>query len=583
MKLLKLSPIAATDFLIPILAGIAVIFTACMSLTTTPLVDYSYAVENAYRIYAGQIPYKDFILVLTPGTYYVMAGVMHLVGGYTHISQLLLTMFITFLTIIGTAIIQRSIAKSFWGLRLILLLPFLVTGSTIFAFPLYDLFVIAAIIWICCYIIFCHQRTEENKYIDMGKWVILGLLLPIPILFKQNTGIIFFIAILSGYGFFTIKQRTQNAYLRLLYILVGSIATISSFVGLLILTGSASSFLYQTIIYPGHQRDVFDKVHFIIAQYQNVFIRHWSILFGLAAILLIGISYRFSKGKTVEKIFHMGEGMIIIGGCILSILLIPKKHNSAFFFTTISVASTITYLGSGAVFLYVLCKKMRQNSFLHSILFIGLFGAAHATYLSQGIVGSSYGIWPIITTLFLFIIVYIKTLSPNIHWQILPMPWIVFVIVILSQALIGYEYHGFYQRYGDPVHATSKRLQGLTLQGKWWVDELEELVAFTNTLPKKDIIAYLPGEDPFYAATDRVNPLPCVQFQPVTCPFSAQEYVSLMKQKNVTWVIIKTFWQAISGDGPGGLYNFEKNPAFLSLYEQVPADYSSYVIYKQRL
>ena len=85
---------------IRILAFIGSLIVLIQSFRTVPLIDYSYQTENAYRIFQGETPYRYFFLVLTPGTYYLMAGLIGITNGYNHLVQVMANMTIAFLTII---------------------------------------------------------------------------------------------------------------------------------------------------------------------------------------------------------------------------------------------------------------------------------------------------------------------------------------------------------------------------------------------------------------------------------------------------------------------------------------------------
>src|SRR3989344_3719151 len=108
-----------------VLCSMGVVYVQTQRLT--PLMDYSYQVENAFRIFQNEMIYRDFFLVLTPGTYMIMALVMNMTGGYSHYAQVVLVMLFQALMIVGTYAVLRLIVGRAWYV-LFLILPLLFGG-----------------------------------------------------------------------------------------------------------------------------------------------------------------------------------------------------------------------------------------------------------------------------------------------------------------------------------------------------------------------------------------------------------------------------------------------------------------------
>lgn len=566
------------DCIVLSLAAIAVVITTWMSLQTMPLVDYGYAVENGFNIFRGLTPYRDFQLVLSPGTYIVMALVMHFVGGFTVLSQLMLTMIVTFGTVAATSFIQRQLSTSTMLLRVVALLPILVTGSAIYTFPLYDLFVIGSILLISLIIITAHSK--DNTVLLL----FAGICTPFTILFKQNTGLAFSVGVLFMYVLIVARDRNKKSLLNFLYILsgilIGGLAIVFGF----LIAGSLYQFYDQTIVYPRTQRNIIPTILFIRDQYLVVveYVRQSWLYVGIAVIvggLLVTLSRYRSQTLWNARLQKILQSILVVGNAFLCISLVSpvfnpmRYHHTVLFFTTMAMICALIIVID---FLFKPSKQSRTQ-----VVLAGSFvAAAHATYLSHGIVGSSYGVWPLISILIYSGVITLQKRISCIPWKFLLYPWILLLTLLLTQSLITFESHGFYQRYGEVMRATHPRLVGLSIRGPW-ISEMEGIVSFIEKLPAEDSFAFFPGEDPLYAITGRANPMPCVQFQSITCLTPPDEYLSLLNEKRVPWVIIKKVWQANVGPGPGGLYNIAENPVFLSHYAYVQ-DVSWFSIYKRK-
>lgn len=73
------------------------------------LVDFTYQLENSYRISVGQVPYKDFFLVLFPGIYYLDAAFLKLFH-QSNLGQVVLLLITHLLQIIFSYFILKKIS-----------------------------------------------------------------------------------------------------------------------------------------------------------------------------------------------------------------------------------------------------------------------------------------------------------------------------------------------------------------------------------------------------------------------------------------------------------------------------------------
>jgi hypothetical protein len=135
--------------------------------------------------------------------------------------------------------------------------------------------------------------------------------------------------------------------------------------------------------------------------------------------------------------------------------------------------------------------------------------------------------------------------------------------------------------HGITYEATIKdKLEGLGASGDYF-PQMEKLFQFADRYIKKnDKVITLPGEDPFYYATDRIPPLAYIQANPHTfVPHDVNWFLQQCLEKKVKWIIVKKHLQNqnfIYIDITP-LLKPNKIPKYYNLY----ADLGLYYIYKR--
>lgn len=141
---------------------------------------------GAERILAGNIPYKDFYLVYTPGNLYLLALVFKIFGPSMMIERILNTIVSLFI-LINTYLITRKLTKNFYALIFtIFLTTFCIWLDSSYAnqnLPL--LFSLLSGLSFINYLI-----KEEKPYL-----IISGLLIGVTTLFRHDFGLYTFIAV----------------------------------------------------------------------------------------------------------------------------------------------------------------------------------------------------------------------------------------------------------------------------------------------------------------------------------------------------------------------------------------------------
>ena len=191
------------------MAGIALFAgTVCVVLWQNAHVavlwDLSYILDSAARIAAGQMPYRDFPFVYPPLTFLIQAAIIRF-AGRVYFHHVLYAAFVGGLgTVITWRIALRSLRTriaSAWAVTLLIAAPLTFLGIySIVPIPEYDgdcAFSILVALWLL-------QRadTEEDDVStpgsDLARGCAAGIAICLPMFFKQNMGLPFFVAAIGG-------------------------------------------------------------------------------------------------------------------------------------------------------------------------------------------------------------------------------------------------------------------------------------------------------------------------------------------------------------------------------------------------
>jgi hypothetical protein len=564
---------------------IASVFAYIQSQSVTPLVDYSYQVENAYRIFLGQMPYRDFFLVLPPGTYIAMAMVMFFTQGYSHVGQFILVSVVTIATIVTTGMLLLEIGVIPW-VSVVLVLPLLFVGHVIYPWPLYDIFATATILF--SLVIFVWSL---NNKAGLLRWVLVGIVATIPSYFKQNIGLAFVGGMVIIQAITLLRLPSKKLFLRCLSFCLGAGISYGIFFLFLRFTNTWELFYYQLFTFATKVRTPAIALEVIRGEYLTAIAdadTFLPILLLVAVPQILGTLFLwFGKGKKYRRVYTLIKTIVELHAIVVAYLLIIGVVGTFALHpvTEPDVRHGILYVWVAVYALYgltlpirLLLVKETKELFL-SLLPLPLIIAAHAVYLSHHIVGSSYGIWP------LYVLVLGSTVAfllKYFRWSRIPfvaLSGVLCTAVICYFFLKGQYFYSYIWKDGVSVHATLPKLRGLSSPGPW-IKDFENLVTVTNTvIPKDAIVANLPGEDPFFAVTGRVNPMPYSQLHVQTFPVDYPNIGKQLATYDVEWVIAKTRWQLLPIFGlidasvyTSGLYDY------YSVFQTIP----SYIILKKK-
>jgi hypothetical protein len=336
--------------------------------------DYSYFADINRRLEIGQIPYRDFDLVVAPGTFYLHHAFSTLVGSSSLTSQLLAVLLgiATTLTYLQISLIFARNSES----RLIRYSPYILVpliGPTyVVSFPLYDAFATLAVgISIIFTIkILANQKPSTRNLIAMG------MLASLPLAFKQNVGLIYLATFITMMG---VSQLRQLSPIRnFLWSTLGAGIPLVTVAIFLSITGVIDDFIVQNFTYASEAKGV--GLTSEIYRYAD---KH--LLF---IVIVISIFLSVKKLRQYSTLLP-----IVLGGLVslISLLVIlvniilekefPLNRPLINWLWILPVCVMIT-----ANFL-IKRNETDKRAFIASFL---LLGALLGAYLSQGYRGSSY-------------------------------------------------------------------------------------------------------------------------------------------------------------------------------------------------
>lgn len=509
------------------------------SLQMTHLVDYAYQVEIAYRMFLGQMPYRDFILVLTPGLYMIMAGVMTLLGGYTHYGVLLQSMLTQALVVIISFLVFYRLLKHTF-LAFLFSIPLLFAGHAIYPFPVYDVLAVLGMM------LFFLLLLENNIHrLAIGAFF-LGLFVTLPLYVKQNIGLVF-LSLGFVVSFFLIGIHQKHIqFKQILIFLIGVCFSIGIFILWLLMQHSLLDFFFQVFTFPNKARDPAATLMILLKDYKSVwvFLSDYIISFILFMVgsiigyLLLQKKYQ----KTSPTIIHIYEVIILsMSALVLTYIVyffiqydaIDGKLALTFFWgVTFAVCLCVGVIVS---FVNIWKKHALPNRIYIPIMVILI---CHAGFLSQSVAGSHYGMWPLLLLLMVWTVSIVYSFVPRRIVIGISFIWIASITMYLCWYSITNQFVGYVDMAGAVYRSQIFRMQGLSAPGPW-IPAFETLLTEVENIPQEDTIAFLPGDDVFFAATGRIPTLRCSQWNVGTCDIFGFDLAQEIRNKDIHWIIVK--------------------------------------------
>jgi hypothetical protein len=520
--------------LILIISGIIVIIrhTHCL-----PMLDYQYNLESAYRMFTGDIPHKDYLQVYPMGNYFVIALLMKIFG-LTNTINLIYSVLVQILTIFITFKILSLISKE-TSLSLFLLLPLLFTGQAFYPFPSYNTNVSLFVLIAFYFLIKTYKRKFDFKYL-----IPLGFVICLPILFKHNIGIIFFVVTFSI--LFLLKFNTEsNLNTKKFFIIIsGSLI----FFVLIFIYLSVNKIIPQTyydlFVFPNQQRAVYKS---ILRVFLGMFDFQY-ILFYLSFLIPLFLIKKIDKEKLI-KVNNYLFLPVIFSFIIIPIILFvaiphfPKTSGDYFFNNWNTGVVFYYYFGFGLMLILfslfyfikeILEYRKRKINFINYLPFI-LIAVLFSSFLATG-VGGQLNIYPIIILLIPLLICKFPfdnkyNLVKNIK----------FISILLAMIFLIYINFFSYAptEFKNVTFSSIVEFRGLSSKDEY-IQRMERLVSFVNNnIPENERLAIIPGETPIYYAAHRKSYVPWIHLDwNVYYSDISKIYYEIMNN-DIKWIILE--------------------------------------------
>ncbi len=400
-------------------------------------IDYAYNVESAFQLFQGKMPYRDFFLVLPPGLFFLMQLVMHLVGGYGHNSQMLVAYGTTAVSVFLLLRIQRKFFQFSDLWPNILILPFLFRGHAYYPIPSYDMTAMCAILFSLYMILTMIFASKRSLLLS----VVTGISLIIPVLIKQNYGILF----LGSASFFItlgfIRKQGAQAIHSLAPIFMTAYSLLGGFILWLMVNNALGQAYYQLFVLPSQTRNVGPIIQLVLSEYKNGF-----GLFVPLLLPILGIGILVWAAKYIPSSIRKGVYLIIPGAII--------GYLGWYFYTAdphhiFEIDSNLIILSWFIASCLVIITTVwgiwysKQSQLISLVLPVPALMTIFATFMSYGMVGSSYSGWAMWVLIIGYGVFMVRKYLPNLVVMGIVTPLIISVSYILWGSLKLYDYHRY--------------------------------------------------------------------------------------------------------------------------------------------
>ncbi len=493
-------------------------------------VDIGYILNNATRIALGDVPYQQFPLAQAPGEFLVQAALIKAFGphfavqiGYAAIVGGLASA-LTYL--VARRLLDGAVAAS-RPLAAILAMPLVPLGVyAILPNPFYDpdacLAALAGILAVLA------ARDRSTR----ARWLVAGAMLSGPLVIKQNIGGAYLLGVVAVLGAEAIQRPSARAGVR--WCIAGCAAALAVELAALQVVVGLDSYVRWTIGWAMSGRGL------SLARFREF--TDPLVIWPAALILLLAAAGRSIGARWRGPLFLTG-------------LLVPLAVGLAAPAAIVNVPQMFPPLLIAAVALAgarTLREGVRFDIALPFVLGLTTLG----TLQSQGVGGSTYGIFPLLVLAIATLVRDIAFFVPAPR-RLAPLVGAVIALVLMV-AGAGYTVANVRLRFvdvnapGPVVGSTFPSLAGLSAGGPYISDLDATLTWLQDNVSADESFVFVPGEDPAYFALDRKPVLPSVWLYvgDIATPYTPTELSAFADAAGLRWVIVKDHLQ-VRGDVPG--------------------------------
>ena len=505
--------------LIAILSIAAAAFVVWQIFHFGVLWDFSFLIDNAYRIARGDIPYRDYPLAWPPGTFFVQAILIRVFGRSYAVHE-------TYCALINAAslwitwqilrvIHARDAAARDWRAAL-WCFPLVPLGVySIYFHPWYDLDCIFAVLVGLLGL----SRLATGRCASQLAAFLFGMSWAAPVLIKQNIGLpVLFCFLgcgaLGSLGFFGLSVRKG-----FIAALSGTAVAVAGVFTIVHWTVGVETYLYWTFEHAWKVRggDLWMPFRVI-----------WHTRPAIAALTMVALGW-------VVLLTSSGQWWIWrwLGISLLAIpVLTPLFVGSAYVPLLVPLI-----LASATVSAIRLLRVARLQSVTVMVCLVAAWGALYSQYF-----WSTFALGPLLVVMLSSCFLRLGTEASTTisrRWLEAGLVALLFAVgVLYSLGRDRLSYAGAHSPL--PVHrATWAPMRGFSAPGPY-LENLKELVDFFHTrIPTADGFMAVVGEDPLYFILDRKPAFPVLQFDPSANPFPVPVLLEQLTDRRIRWVIIK--------------------------------------------
>ena len=375
---------------------------------------------------------------------------------------------------------------------------------------------------------------------------VAGVVLPLPLFFKQNIGLPLLLAALALFLPLLLarqlsrKTASQGDSRRaeLGWIFAGAAATLFAAGCLLHFTVGVGNYLHWTIQFASERR--LPGFQQMLGVYAEPSLLWWLPAAVAALVLLCGRFARALWARLIALGLLGAPFLWTLAGLFLSSDSDDRASNLLALWPLLLVLS-------GGLTLW----NLRRGLSLRALLPVLLLVTINGTLLSQQLWGSTYAIWPLLVFLIAEMIAFLASIEPasDAAKTTARRPFVapaLAAIISVTLAVCGGLYMASGERLsyaqlpkGPAVRSTVPALRGMSVAGPFLPD-FEELLRFAaHEIPASDGLILIPGEDPFYFATGRAPQFPVLLFDNATDPLSPAQLAEEARRRNIRWLIVK--------------------------------------------
>jgi hypothetical protein len=495
----------------------------------TVLWDLSYILENATRIAAGDVPYRDFPFPYAPLTFLMQAAIIRLFGrAIVH--------HVAWAAICGgtASAATYAIIKRIAGdvrVAFAITVPLVLLGIyCIFPHPFYDP---DACLVLLALIAGLHRARRPRSLF------LLGCAAVVPLFVKQNIGLAFLASLIV----LAVLAKERR---RLLPLLAGVVAGSALAAIVVTLVFGAGNYIRWTIRFAAERR--LPPLASQLAIFADATVWCWVVLAIAGARLL----------RTRPRL-----GIVIAASPLVWSFFGDRELQLLRLWPFALVLTAIDA-----------CLRWRTEEGVAQWLPLVIAATIGGTFLSQSTWGSTYGIWPLLAILFAFLLrgrPHAPALAALLGATMLLLAW---PYVRDNERLTYIKWDA---DEGDVERSSLTPLRGLVMRGNW-LSDFEELVDWTDRwIPREDAILSFPGEDLFYFTTGRRPRVPVLLFDRTINPYDARQLARIAAERDVRWLIVKHELQ-ING---APMENLEETLELLRPRFAIAAKLSNYDVYRR--